>query len=107
MYVIRRVAKTEPGQERQVAALLTRICEAYQQAGRNKAQVYIGGRGLPGTPGMVYAEWTQERIEPISPSEVPESVITDNTKLQALLTEYPIEFYELVTPEKLREWGLA
>ncbi len=56
---------------------------------------------------MVYAEWTQETIEPISPSKVPESVISDNTKLQALLTEYPIEFYELVTPEKIREWGLA
>ena len=41
MYVIRRVAKTEPGKEREVAALLTRICEAYEQAGHNKAQVYI------------------------------------------------------------------
>jgi len=107
MYVIRRVAKTERGQERVVAALLTKICEAYEQAGRSKAQVYIGGRGLPGVPGMVYAQWTQETIEPISPSKVPASVSADNAQLQALLTEYPIEFYELVTPEKIREWGLA
>ena len=83
------------------------ICEAYEQAGRDKAQVYIGGRGLPGTPGMVYAEWTQETIEPNSASNIPESVFADNAKLQALLTEYPIELYELVTPEKLRERGLA
>ncbi len=107
MYVIRRVAKTEPGQEREVAALLLKICEAYEQAGRNKAQVYIGGRGLPGNRGMVYAEWTQDTIQPNSPSKIPESVSTDNAKLQALLTEYPIEFYELVTPEKIRDWGLA
>ena len=107
MYVIRRVAKTEPGQEREVAALLLKICEAYEQAGRNEAQVYIGGRGLPGNRGMVYAEWTQDTIEPNSPSKIPESVSTDNAKLQALLTEYPIEFYELVTPGKLKDWGLA
>ena len=102
MYVIRRVAKTERGQERQVAALLTRICEAYEQAGRNKAQVYIGGRGLPGTPGMVYAEWTQERIEPNSAAGIPEAVLELHKEMMEMVTDYTIEFYQLVTPDEIK-----
>ena len=67
MYVIRRVARTQPGKEWVVAGLLTKICNAYEAAGRDKAQVYMG-RGLPGDQNVVYAEWTQERIEPIPPT---------------------------------------
>ncbi len=106
MYLIRRVARTQPGKAWEVAGYLSKICAAYEHTGRNKAQVYIGGTGLPGTPNTVVAEWTQESIEPNWPSQVPESVRPDNTQMQLLLTEYPIEFYELVTPEKLKERGV-
>jgi hypothetical protein len=38
---------------------------------------------------------------------VPKSVFEDNPKLQALLTSFEIEFYEVATPEKLQERGVA
>ena len=106
MYVIRRVARTQPGKEWVVAGLLTKICDAYEANGRDKAQVYMG-RGLPGDQNVVYAEWTQGSIEPNRLSSVPKSVLTDNAEMQKLLTSYDLEFYELVTPDKLSERGLG
>ena len=106
MYLVRRIARTEPRTEWEVAALLTKICEAYEENGRSKAQIYIGGRGLPGE-SQVIAEWTQDAIEPNWISKVPASVGENNAKLQEMIKEYPIEFYEVVTPEKLQERGLA
>lgn len=107
MYMIRRVAKTQPGKAWEAAGLLARICAAYEGQGRNKANIFIGGQGLPGEANTVYAEWTQERIEPNRLPNVPKSVFEDNGKLQALLTSFDIEFYELATPEKLQERGVA
>lgn len=113
MYMIRRVARTQPGKAWEVAGYLTKICEAYESNGRNKAQIYIGGQGLPGTPNTVIAEWIQDTIEPNWPTNVPDSVRTDNAKMQELLVtntdgskEYPIEFYEISTPAKLKERGV-
>ena len=37
MYVIRRIAKAQPGKVWQVANLLTKICDAYEEQGRPKA----------------------------------------------------------------------
>ena len=107
MYIVRRVAKTLPGKAWEVAGLLNKIVEAYEEAGRTKARIYISGQRTPGHPPTVYAEWTQERIEPTDMSKVPASVRENNAKMQELLTEYSIEFYELVTSEKLRSRGLS
>ena len=62
-------------------------------------------QGLPGTPNVAYAELTQATIEPNWPSQAPEVVRTLNAEMQAQLDSYEIEFYELVTPEKLAERG--
>ena len=99
MYLIRRVAKTQPGKAPEVAQYLSKICRAYEAAGRNKAQVYISGEGVPGTPNIVYADWTQERIEQTVVGTVPASVDTDHDKMAAMLTDYYLEFYELVNPD--------
>ena len=114
MYMIRRVARTQPGKAWEVAGYLTKICEAYESNGRNKAQIYIGGQGLPGTPNTVIAEWIQDTIEPNWPTNVPDSVRTDTARMQELLVtntdgskEYPIEFYEIATPAKLKERGVS
>jgi hypothetical protein len=37
---------------------------------------------------------------------VPASVRDDNAKLQSLILEYLIDFYEVVTDEKMKERGL-
>ena len=105
MYVVRRVARTQAGRAWQVAGYLTKICRAYEENGRNKAQIYVG-QGLPGDPDVAYAQWTQERIEPNWRSNLPESVLTDHAKMMEMVKEYTIEFYELVTPEKLKERGV-
>ncbi len=107
MYMVRRVCRTKPGQAWRVAGFLAKICEAYEEGGRNKAQIYIGGQGLPGTANSVYAEWTQESIEPNWFSKIPAAVLEYNPQLQELLTEYTLELYEMATPEKLVERGVA
>lgn len=106
MYVIRRIAKAQPGKVWQVASLLTKICDAYEEQGRSKAHVYVS-QGLPGTPNVAYAEWNQATIEPNWLSKVPDVVRTLNAEMQAMLDSYEIEFYELVTPEKLTERGVS
>ena len=106
MYVLRRIARTQPGKEWEVAGYLSKVCQAYESAGRNKAQIFVEGPGLPGATSTVYAQWTQERIEPTDSDTVPQDVRTYGAKMIPLLTEYSIEFYELVTPEKLSKRGL-
>ena len=99
MYLIRRVAKTQPGKAREVAGYLTKITQAYEEAGRNKAMIYIGGQGVPGTPNVVCADWTQERIEQTNMATVPEAVGVNHAKMAPLLTEYYLEFYEIANPD--------
>ncbi len=107
MYLLRRITKTQQGKAWDVANLMSKICDAYEENGRNKAQVFVS-QGLPGTPNVVYAEWTQESIEPNSPSKVPEAVRTLNAQMFPMLTEpWSIEFFELVTPQKLEERNLT
>ena len=104
MYLIRRVAKTQPGKAWQVAGYLAKICAAYEEGGRDKARIYVGN-GLPGDQNVAYAEWTQERIEPNR--NVPKAVFPLHREMQPLLTSYDIEFYEVATAEKLAERGLG
>tara|TARA_B100001013_G_C24405911_1_gene361994 strand:- start:20 stop:343 length:324 start_codon:yes stop_codon:yes gene_type:complete len=107
MYLLRRVAKAEQGKVWDVANLMSKICAAYEENGRYKAQVFVS-QGLPGTSNVVYAEWTQESIQPNWPSKVPESVRTLNAQMFPMLTEpWSIEFFELVTPQKLEERNLS
>jgi len=106
MYLIRRVARTEPGKAWQVAGCLTKICEAYEAGGRNKAQIYVSA-GLPGDQNVAYAEWTQERIEPNAPDRVPSIVGEQHRKMMEMVTDYSLEFYELATVEKLELRGLG
>ncbi len=73
MYVLRRIAKAQQGKVWEVASMMSKVCAAYEENGRNKARVYVS-QGLPGTPNVVYAEWTQETIEPNWPSNVPDPV---------------------------------
>ncbi len=107
MYVIRRVSKVKRGQEWKGAALLTKIAGAYEGKGRPKSHVYIGNAGLPGEQGMVYVEWQTDKIEPNSFAKIPKEVFELNKELREIQEDSWIEFYELITPEKLQERGLA
>ncbi|MCH7625808.1 MAG: hypothetical protein IIC83_07780 [Chloroflexi bacterium] len=46
-------------------------------------------------------------MSPVRLPGFPKSVLTDNAEMQKLLTSYDLEFYELVTPDKLSERGLG
>ena len=107
MYLLRRIAKAQQGMAWEVANLLSKVCGSYEENGRNKAQVFVS-QGLPGTPNVVYTEWTQESIEPNWPSKVPEAVRTLNAQMFPMLTEpWSIEFFEMVTPQKIEERNLS
>ena len=107
MYVIKRVFQVQRDQEWKAAGLAIKIAAAYEDAGRNPSSVYIGGTGLPGEPGMVYVEWTQDRIEPNRYSDVPKAVFELVKEMRPIQEDTWIEFYELVTPEKLHDRGAA
>ena len=96
MYLIRRIAKVQSGKAKEVAGHLSKICKAYEGAGRNKATVYVGGMGVPGTHDMVYADWTQDTIAPTVMETVPASVGTDHGNMAPMLLDYYLEIYELV-----------
>ena len=106
MYVIRRMARTQPGKAWEVASHLVKITQAYEEAGLSPTQVYISLEGLPGTP-VVYAQWLQEDIEPTDKETVFEAIRTNDPMMHPLITEYSREYYELVTPEKLDLLDLA
>ena len=106
MYLLRRVARTKPDKAWEVAAVLKRTCEAYEKAGRDTAQIYVGSE-LRGDADVVYAEWTQDSLKPTQMSEVPESIFTDFEAMEPNLVSYDIEFYELVTAETLQNQGLG
>ena len=59
--------------------------------------------GLPGPPNVVYAEWTQETIEPNRISNLPDTDRGGNAEMLPMFTWlWCKEFYELVAPEKLK-----
>ena len=104
MYVIRRVARTQPGKAWSVASYLVKICEAYEGKGRSKAQIFVG-QGLPGDQNVAYAQWTQERIEPNFAAGIPDPVLGLHQKMMEMVTDYAIEFYQLVTPAEIKARG--
>ena len=69
---------------------------------RHKCMCPRACRELPTWPML---SGPQATIEPNWLSQVPEVVRTLNAEMQAQLDSYEIEFYELVTPEKLAERG--
>ena len=107
MYLLRRIARTQPGKAWEVAAYLTKICAAYEEGGRNKANIYVGAPGLAGSPDTAYAEWTQDSIAPNWRQKIPAAVMENNRPMQALLTSYELEIYELVNDEKLQDRNIS
>ena len=47
MYLLRRITKAQQGKVWEVANLMSKVCAAYEENGRNKAQVFVA-QGLPG-----------------------------------------------------------
>ena len=92
MYLLRRVCRVQPGKAGDVAAVLDKICAAYEKNGRSKATIYMGGIGSD--PNVVYCEWAQDVIKPAAAGEIPESVYTDDAEMRPHLLSYDLEVYE-------------
>ena len=56
---------------------------------------------------MVYVEWTQDTIAPNRYSNVPKAVFELVKEIRPIQEDTWIEFYELVTPEKLQDRGVS
>ena len=104
MYLIRRVYKVKPGTVKRAAELIAEIGKRYEEAGqRSPVRVYWSGSTVPGPTNTVYMDWTEDTIQ--SPyREGNKSADTGDlgSRLRELQEETYIEFYEMLTPEKVR-----
>ena len=106
MYVIKRVWKVKPRKAREAATLASRIGDLYHEAGqRSEVRVYFNGTTLPGERDRLFMEWTATSIESPYGEDVvaiPEAQEL-GARLRDLTDETWIEFYELMTPDKLMD----
>jgi hypothetical protein len=104
MYVIRRGWRVaEPRNTRMVATIVAEIGKNYEASGgREPTRVYFNGGTTPGEKGVVFMEWTAERLEsPYRAGNVlPEDPRGLSAKVRELTTESWIEFWESMTPDK-------
>jgi len=109
MFVVRRVWETKPGEARRAASLVAAMGEEYESADkRSPSRVYFNTGTVPGERNRVYMEWTEDVIASTyradsvaSPPRAQELY----KKLNELTLDTWIEFYELMTPEKMTDVG--
>jgi len=109
MFVVRRVWETKPGQSRVAASLVAAMGEEYESAGkRSSSRVYFNGGTVPGKRNRVYMEWTEDVIDSTYRKDIVESPPKARdlyAKLREITEDTWIEFYELMTPEKMSDLG--
>jgi hypothetical protein len=109
MFVVRRVWETKPGEARSAASLVAAMGEEYESADkRSPSRVYFNTSSLPGERNRVYMEWTEDVIASTYRAESvasPPRAQELYKKLGELTLDSWIEFYELMTPEKMTDVG--
>ena len=105
MFVVRRVWESKPGEARRAASLVAAMGEEYESAGkRSPSRVYFNGGTVPGERHRVYMEWTEDIIDSTYRKDIVESPQRARdlyAKLREITEDTWIEFYELMTPEKM------
>lgn len=105
MYVVRRVWETKPGEARMVASLVQAMGDEYEAAGkRTPSRVYFNSGTVPGEKDRVHMEWVEAVIDSPYRSDVvpsPERAQHLYARVRDLTTATWIEFFELMTPDKL------
>ena len=92
MFLVRRVCRTERVNAWKVASILTKICNAYEENGRDKATIYIGGAGTPAAEITVCAEWTQETIDA---NRIVYSILAEELKTKIHALQIEIKYYHV------------
>ena len=109
MFVVRRVWETKPGEARPAASLVAAMGEEYESAGkRSPSRVYFNSGTLPAERNRVYMEWTEDVIASTYRADSVASTARADELYEALgelLLDSWIEFYELMTPEKMTDVG--
>ena len=107
MFVVRRVWEVKPGQARKAASLVAAMGEEYESVDkRSPSRVYFNASTVPGDRHRVYMEWTEDVIASTYRSDSvssPPRAQELYAKLGKLTVDSWIEFYELMTPEKLTD----
>ena len=107
MFVVRRVWATKPGQARKAASLVAAMGQEYESVEkRAPSRVSFNASTVPGERDRVYMEWIEDVISSTYRSDIVTSPIRARelfALLNALTTESWIEFYELMTPEKMTD----
>lgn len=105
MFVVRRVWEAKPGEARKAASLVAAMGEEYEAADkRSPSRVYFNSGTVPGERNRVYMEWTEDVIASTYRADsVPSPPRAQElyAKLRELTVDNWIEFYELMTPEKM------
>ena len=105
MFVVRRVWETKPGEARRAASLVAAMGDEYESVDkRSPSRVYFNASTVPGERNRVYMEWTEDVIASTYRSESiasPPRAQELYNKLNELTLDSWIEFYELMTPEKM------
>lgn len=109
MFVVRRVWDVQPGKARQAASYVAAMGEEYERAGKRSAsRVYFNGGTMPGDRNRVYMEWTEDVIDSTYRKDIVESPTRARdlyAELREITVDSWIEFYELMTPEKMLDVG--
>lgn len=107
MFVVRRVWETKPGEARKAASLVAAMGEEYEAVDkRGPSRVYFNNGTVPGDRNRVYMEWTEEVIASTYRADIVESPQRARdlyANLREITVDSWIEFYELMTPEKMLE----
>ncbi len=107
MFLVRRVWETKAGEARLAASLVAAMGEEYESVGkRTPSRVYFNNGTVPGDRNRVYMEWTEDVIDSTYRKDIVESPQHARdlyAKLRELTVDNWIEFYELMTPEKMLE----
>ena len=105
MYMLRRVYKAKYRQGKLVASLVRKQQDIYESAGRSKGTVYFNAGTVPGEPDQVVLEWTQENLGSpyVSRGGIPAEALTVGATVREHIESQHIEFWELMTPEKMED----
>ena len=103
MYMLRRVYKAKYRQGKFVASLVRKQQDIYESAGRSEGTVYFNAGTVPGEPDSVVLEWTQDTLGSpyLSGGGIPVEALQVGGQVREHIESQHIEFWELMTPEKM------
>ena len=105
MFLVQRVFKAKPGKVWEAASIISEIGKEYMKAGqRTDSRIFLSAGTTPGEYGLIYMEWEAEVLESVyrGDNEKINGLGPLFQQLRELVEDQWIEFFELLTPDKMR-----